>query len=502
VIAESDGPPITVLAGSARYLQRTVGNVAFGQLLVRRVSSPQVPLQRQSVPATDVDTRYRDAVDHGQWSTVAQILDGLSDGEITSRVRALTPAQATALRAVVQSGPDRVRAAVLDLLFDLAVAGGRWAEVVEHLNGFNDPDIVTHLGRLSHDQLIFLYTAALGSMSERILTPIETADRDAAFQACVRTATWARGATVLDGFPDPDLTAHVTALTAAQRASMLAACPASARRARVALIGRPTSRYVVPFDRNPQSAPGERIIFRAEYDHAMPALLFQLVFTGTGGAFDAAGGPVTKTVAGLESGNTYFVIDTGMTAATPATMRLEVQLLDGTVMVTENWTFGVKTTVPTTITQIEAETDTPLPGVYHYQLGPDIGAPGHPDYQHQTILERFGPRTGNIHLADLKPAFASAHGLTNDADITAHFFGASGLNGTFTIDANDRIGDQHGGGMPDKAVFVAALVTMKEITNEIRQTYEVQPGVALGSYIIRRTLRLDGSKWVRKSRVP
>ncbi len=632
VIGEPAGPPVTVLAASARHLQRTAGNSAFGQLLVRRRSPSPASLQRQPHPAADADAGYRDAVDNGQWTTVAQALDRLPEGEIRTRVRALTPAQATALRAVVQPGPDRVRAAVLDYLFDLAVGAGHWAEVAEHTNGFDAPGITAHLGRLTHDQRIWLYTAALGSMSgpsqariltpietsdrdaawqacvrtatwaraasvldgfadpditsrvralaspqatalravvqpgpdrvraavldylfdlavgaghwaevadhingfdaggitahlgrlthdqriwlytaalgsmsgvsqTRILTPIETSDRDAAFQACVRTATWARGATVLEGFPDPDLNAHATALTPTQRASMLAACPPSARRARLALIGTPTNRYVVPFDRNPQSAPGERIIFRAEYDHPTPAL-FRLVFTCAGGAFDAAGGPVTKTIAGLESGNTYFVINTGMTTTTPTTMRLEVQLLDGTVMKTENWTFAVKGTVPTTITQAEAETDRPLPSRYSYQLGPDIGTPGHPDYEHQTILERFAAKTCNIHVADLKPAYASANGLTSDAAIVTHFFGGALLNGTFTIDANDKIYDLHGGGMPDKPVFEAALVTMKEITVDLPQTYETRPGVVLANYTVRTILRTDGTKWVRKLRAP
>src|SRR5690348_6430117 len=51
----------------------------------------------------------------------------------------------------------------------------------------------------------------------------------------------------------------------------------------------PTKKYLAPFDRNPHSAPGERIIFNAEYEHATPDD-YQLVFSGTNGTFDSAGG--------------------------------------------------------------------------------------------------------------------------------------------------------------------------------------------------------------------
>ena len=49
-------------------------------------------------------------------------------------------------------------------------------------------------------------------------------------------------------------------------------------------------------------------------------------------------------------------------------------------------------------------------------------------------------------------------------------------------------------------MFEAALITMKEITCDLPQIYEVQPGVALARYTIRRILHVDGTKALRKFR--
>ena len=107
-----------------------------------------------------------------------------------------------------------------------------------------------------------------------------------------------------------------------------------------------------------------------------------------------------------------------------------------------------------------------------------------------------------MYVLGLKPAFRTAHPeITNDAQVTTFFFDGSGSNGTFTVDAQDQMYDQHGGGMPDKAVFEAALTTMKEIHVDLPQTYTAKPGTPLGSYTIRRILKTDGSKKLRKMKV-
>lgn len=54
--------------------------------------------------------------------------------------------------------------------------------------------------------------------------------------------------------------------------------------------------------------------------------------------------------------------------------------------------------------------------------------------------------------------------------------------------------------MPDKATFEAALVAMKDIHVDLPQTYEAEPGKELGKYTIRRILKTDGLKKIKKSK--
>jgi hypothetical protein len=261
----------------------------------------------------------------------------------------------------------------------------------------------------------------------------------------------------------------------------------------------PVPKYVVPFDRTPLSAPGEQIILRGEFTHASPAE-FQLDYTGVGGKFDSATGGTSKTIAGLTSGNVYFFIDAAWNGTDPVTVKLEVKkTADNSVVQTVNWTFGKKSYYPTTITQNETENERPLPSSYTYKLGPDRGADGRDDYLHQTILEKFGQRTCNISLADLKPEWKAAHpDVSTPEAITAHFFGTSSNNGTFTVSAGDRIADRHSGFRATKAQLEAALVTMKEVYVDLPQTYEAQPGVALGNYTVRRIMKPDGTLKLKK----
>jgi hypothetical protein len=79
-----------------------------------------------------------------------------------------------------------------------------------------------------------------------------------------------------------------------------------------------------------------------------------------------------------------------------------------------------------------------------------------------------------------------------------YFFGGAGDNGTFTVSAGDKFQDQHGGGVPDKARVEEALATMKEATGDLPQTYSATPGTALGNFTVRRILKLNGDKQVKK----
>jgi hypothetical protein len=264
----------------------------------------------------------------------------------------------------------------------------------------------------------------------------------------------------------------------------------------------PAETYIIPFDRNPKSSPGEQIIFGAVFTDPKPAD-YQLVYTCAGGDFDAAGsGTASLTFPGVVKNNLNFYIDAKWNKKSAVTVKMELQKVsDKTAVRTETWNFTAKTTIPTTVTQQETEGERGLPGVYSYKVGPDLNKDGKDDYIGVTVLEKFQSNTSNLKVADVKPDYAKAHGLTSDQLVTNHFFGAdAGNNGTFTISAGDMFYDQHGGGMPDKAAFDAALVAMKEIYVDLPQIYEAEPGKELGKYTVRRILKTDGSKKIKKSK--
>jgi hypothetical protein len=272
-----------------------------------------------------------------------------------------------------------------------------------------------------------------------------------------------------------------------------------ASNAGVGASDKPAATYLIPFDRAPKSAPGERIILGAEFTDPSPAS-YQLVYTGVGGDFNAAAsGTKTVTYPGLVRDNIDFYIDASWDKKTAVTVKLEVQKVsDKTVVQTENWSFSAKPYYPTTIKQTETADERALGSTYHYKVGPDRGNDGKDDYVGQTILEEFGLRSSNLKVADLKPDYAKTHGLTTDQAVTDHFFGTSSSNGTFTVWAGDAFSDVHSGSMPDKATFEAALVAMKEIYVDLPQTYSAQPGTPLGKFTIRRILKTDGTKKLKK----
>ena len=65
----------------------------------------------------------------------------------------------------------------------------------------------------------------------------------------------------------------------------------------------------------------------------------------------------------------------------------------------------------------------------------------------------------------------------------------------------DKITDTHGVTSLDFDKFKDALKTMKDSSDQMIQTYESGPGVAIGKYRIRRTVKPDGSKWVEKTKI-
>ncbi|MCA2216211.1 hypothetical protein [Jidongwangia harbinensis] len=279
-------------------------------------------------------------------------------------------------------------------------------------------------------------------------------------------------------------------------AAPVAPAPAPVATSEQSVADAPAAAYIVPFDRAPLSAPGERIIFRARFTDPAPAD-YQLEYSTTGGVFTTVAGPTTVTVPGLDSGNVDFFLPTPWLGAPPVQVVLRVRkIADNSVSATHTWNFGLKTRVPTTITQQEGTGEISLPGVYTYDIGPAIVPLMPPFYEHQTILERFANwRLGNVAPADIAPAYRTAHGLTTADAVSRHFLGTyAGNNGTFTVNADDRIADRHGG-HPDLRNLVANLVAPKDVEVELPQTYEAQPGVALGNYTVTRILKADGTTW-------
>lgn len=271
--------------------------------------------------------------------------------------------------------------------------------------------------------------------------------------------------------------------------------PAEDRQVR-SLSDAPAASYIVPFDRHPLAAPGERIIFAGEFTDPSPGD-YQLEYSTTGGHFTSDSGPTRRTIAGLKSGNVDFFIPKAWDGRTTVKVVLEVKKRsDNSVVHTETWNFGVKRRYPTKMTQREGKGEVSLPGIYTYDIGPPITGSTAPFYEHQTILERFG----NWSLANIKPAdianpYRTAHGLTNKAAVSQHFLGNyTGDNGTFTVDANDQIADQHGG-HPDLSNLVSNLAAPKDIEVALPQTYEAKPGKALGRYTVTRVLKADGTTW-------
>jgi hypothetical protein len=261
----------------------------------------------------------------------------------------------------------------------------------------------------------------------------------------------------------------------------------------------PVAQYVIPFDRAPKSSPGEQIIFGATYTHATPNN-FKLVYTSVGGHFDSQGsGTRTKSIPGLHIRNLDWFIDAAWNGTSAVTMKLEVQKTDGTVVTTTNWTFSKKAYQPTTITQQEGEGERDNPAVYNYKVGPSRNT-GHDDYIGFTVLEKFGPYRSNLKVADIKPAYAQANALDSDAKVAAHFFPGSSNHGTFTISAGDKMADKHGG-MAGGDEAQAQLATPKQVEKILDQTYESDPGTALGNYTITRILKTDGSKKITKKKI-
>ena len=272
--------------------------------------------------------------------------------------------------------------------------------------------------------------------------------------------------------------------------------PGAAAPPKASATNAPAAQAIIPFDTSPLASPGERIIFNAVLTDPSPGD-YQLEYSTTGGHFNTDTGATTVTVAGLSSGNLSFFVPTPWDGRSAVTVTLIVRKKsDHSAASTTTWTFGLKAHIPTTVTQKEGTGERNMPAIYTYDLGPALPPAHKPFYEHLTILERFDSQhLANITPEDIKPAYRTAHAL-NTADAVSRAFvdPGSGGNGTFTVDANDQIFDQHSGTF-NLATLVANLVAPKDIEVALPQTYEATPGTALGRYTITRVLKSDGTTW-------
>jgi hypothetical protein len=191
---------------------------------------------------------------------------------------------------------------------------------------------------------------------------------------------------------------------------------------------------------------------------------YEIKWTITGEAeFDAAGsGKTTKTTTGLSSGNVTMVVKAAWDGT--GNIAVEAKIVDnapnpvaapdiGTTKDDDspiNWTFIKRVRCPESTE--ETAPGTPFnqwrasPASYSYIMNPDVAPAGRPDYEKETILETFGNVTAvGFTMDDLTEAWKTANPMQNTPDKVAVFLWNSSNNGTFVVDANDKIHDRHGG---------------------------------------------------------
>jgi hypothetical protein len=159
-------------------LQRAAGNRVVTRLLAPRPGQPNPP-PLAPVVQRDIATDYQTEVDKrtaAGWARAAEILNGFNDLDIKTRVNGLTVAEAAAMRAQVQEWNHRVRAALLDRLYDYARSAGDWTDAAVQLSGFNDLGIDERVGQLGAGDVWPLYQGTLnaftGPSQDRLIAAI------------------------------------------------------------------------------------------------------------------------------------------------------------------------------------------------------------------------------------------------------------------------------------------------------------------------------------------
>ncbi|MDE3195421.1 MAG: hypothetical protein KGN84_03700, partial [Acidobacteriota bacterium] len=229
-----------------------------------------------------------------------------------------------------------------------------------------------------------------------------------------------------------------------------------------------------------------------------------LTITGGPASWDSKGsGTTVKTFNSLETGNVFLFADDmwpdGQTitvvakavdnAPNPAPPDVG-STKDADFSLT--WTIVKRTQCPTTMTTNANACNgcgppnvfRANPALYAYDMGPALPPPLiFPYYANQTILESFSAVSAyQFTLASLLPAFKMSNPTLTTPDAVANFLFGTGNNGTFVIDNQDRIYDQHGRPALQTGVFtVDALNT--GVGYVLPQTYSCGPN-AVKSYTI------------------
>jgi hypothetical protein len=295
--------------------------------------------------------------------------------------------------------------------------------------------------------------------------------------------------------------------------------------------------YSVPLVKAPTGigvSPSEKVIFNIQaqdQDRKRPiGTTAWTDFTGTGpylitltvsgpASWNSAGsGTQTLTFNSEQTGNAFLFVDSSWTGTPGVSVSAKLQdMAPATVPPPDtgsvkdpdypiNWSIVKRTACPTTMQTISGTTGvfrTDNPAVYGYQMGPPLPPPASsPYYENQTILESFGAVTAySFSMSDLTPAFKAANPTLTTPDMVAAYFFGGGNNGTFVIDGNDQIFDQHGrptgSGIPGFSAAFTPAAYARGIGYVLPQTYSCN-GNAVQSYTI-KTLYTNGVPTIEKS---
>jgi Domain of unknown function (DUF4157) len=154
----SDGPGAWLIAHELAHVVQHAQGRGAGQV------------HRQPVPVSELDRQLREALERGDYRKAAEVLNAFSTDDILKRIGpAPGPGAPLLSRGRIASlhlgalenplvGKDAnvavlTRAAYLDVNYENARARGDWQAAAEFLNGFDEPGIVSRLGKLDIDQM-------------------------------------------------------------------------------------------------------------------------------------------------------------------------------------------------------------------------------------------------------------------------------------------------------------------------------------------------------------